>query len=76
MPAAENLRIGTETSPPHRVAAIVGDHRDDRVGTAAAPMDTGDRGENRVGIEPRMMRCALQLERAGDDAAHGGDVCF
>ena len=42
---------------------VAGDHRDDRVRAAAAPVHAGHRGEDRVGVEPRVMRRALELER-------------
>ncbi len=54
---ADAVRVAEREQP------VAGDHRDDRVGAAAALVHAGDRGEDRAGVEPRVVRGALELER-------------
>ena len=60
--AADDQRPDAERVA-EREQAVAGDHRDDRVGAAAAPVHAGHRAEDRVGIEPVVLRGALELER-------------
>ena len=46
-----------------RQQTVARDHRDHRVRAATATVHARDRAEDRVGIEPVMLRGALELER-------------
>ena len=72
--AAHRLVVADDQRPDaegiaKREHPVAGDHRDHRVRAAAALVHAGDRLEDRVGIEPVVLRRALELERQARSAA-------